>query len=131
MKIGFIGQGWVGKHYADDFENRGYSVLRYALEEPYVKNEAGIKDCDIVFIAVPTPTTKDGFDDSAVRSAVKLVGKGNTAVIKSTIALGTTESIQKDNPDVFVLHSPEFLPERTATFDAAHPNRNLIGIPII
>ena len=131
MKIGFIGQGWVGKHYADDFENRGYSVLRYALEEPYVKNEAGIKDCDIVFIAVPTPTTKDGFDDSAVRSAVKLVGKGNTAVIKSTIALGTTESIQKDNPDVFVLHSPEFLAERTATFDAAHPNRNLIGIPIM
>lgn len=38
MLIGFIGQGFIGKNYADDFENRGYEVVRYALEEPYLKN---------------------------------------------------------------------------------------------
>ena len=38
-KIGFIGQGWIGKNYADDFERRGLEVVRYALEEPYVKNK--------------------------------------------------------------------------------------------
>ena len=129
MQIGFIGQGWIGKHYADDFERRGFSVVRYAKEQPYAGNKERIRECDIVFIAVPTPTTPQGFQDGIVREVVGLVGKGNIAVIKSTLRPGTTESIQKDYPDVFVLHSPEFLAEATATHDAAHPNRNIVGIP--
>lgn len=130
MKIGFIGQGWIGKNYADDFEKRGFEVVRYSLEAPYVGNKDKIGDCDIVFIAVPTPTTEKGFDDSVVRDAVRLVGKGNIAVIKSTVTPGTTESIQAENPDIFVMHSPEFLVELTAAYDAGHPNRNIVGIPI-
>ncbi len=129
MKIGFIGQGWIGKNYADDFENRGYEVVRYSLEEPYILNKEKIPECDVVFIAVPTPTTTKGFDASIVRSALQLVGKGKIAVIKSTILPGTTDALQKENPDIFVLHSPEFLVEKTAAFDAAHPNRNIIGVP--
>ncbi len=128
-KIGFIGQGWIGKNYADDFENRGFSVVRYSLEEPYVKNKEKIKDCDIVFIAVPTPTTLEGFNDSIVRKAVELVGDGKIAVIKSTIIPGLTKSIQEQYPNIFVLHSPEFLTESTAAYDAANPKRNIIGIP--
>jgi UDPglucose 6-dehydrogenase len=130
MKIGFIGQGWIGKHYADDFEARGYGVVRYARDPQFAANKDEIGKCDIVFIAVPTPTTPTGFDDSIVRSVIKLVGKGRTAVIKSTIVPGTTESIQKENPDIFVFHSPEFLAEATAAYDAAHPNRNIVGIPV-
>lgn len=130
MQIGFIGQGWIGKHYADDFEARGYDVVRFALEEPYIQNKEKIGACDIVFIAVPTPTTKEGFDDSIVRRVLPLVGKGKIAVVKSTILPGTTESLQKENPDLFVLHSPEFLVESTAAYDAGHPNRNIVGIPV-
>lgn len=129
MKIGFIGQGWIGKNYANDFDARGYEVVRYALEEPHIKNKDAVGFCDIVFIAVPTPTTPDGFDDSLLQTVLPLVGKGKTAVIKSTILPGTTEKLQKLFPDVFMLHSPEFLVESTAAYDAAHPNRNIIGIP--
>jgi UDPglucose 6-dehydrogenase len=129
MKIGFVGQGWIGKNYANDFEARGYDVTRYSLETEYIGNKDKIKDCDIVFIAVPTPTTPEGFDYSAVLSALTLVGKGKTAVIKSTLLPGTTEKIQEEVKDVFVLCSPEFLVEKTAAFDAANPNRNIIGIP--
>ncbi|MBA3788866.1 hypothetical protein H0X32_00530 [Patescibacteria group bacterium] len=129
MKIGFIGQGWIGKNYATDFETRRYDVTRFALEEPYIANKDKIRECDIVFIAVPTPTNENGFDDSIVRSVIKYVGKGNVAVIKSTIVPGTTESIQQENPDIFVFHSPEFLVETTAAYDAAHPSRNIVGIP--
>jgi nucleotide sugar dehydrogenase len=128
-KIGFIGQGWIGNNYANDFENRGYCPVRFGLETQYSKNENKISECDIVFIAVPTPTTPEGFDDSVVREVIKLVGKGKIAVIKSTITPGTTLSIQQENPDIFVMHSPEFLVEKTAAYDAAHPNRNIIGIP--
>lgn len=125
--VGFIGQGFVGKSYADDFEKRGYETVRYALEEPYVANKDKIKDCDIVFIAVPTPTTPKGFDDSIVREAVSLVGKGKVAVIKSTLLPGTTESIQKAYPNKIVLFSPEFLNAKTAAWDASYPIMNIVG----
>jgi UDP-glucose 6-dehydrogenase len=134
--IGFIGQGYIGKNYADDFENRGFTIVRYGKEEPYVKNKGKIKECDIVFIAVPTPTIPDGtnengsptFDASILKEVVRLVSKGRIAVIKSTITLGTTKEIQDENPDIFVFHSPEFLTEATAAQDAAHPRRNIVGM---
>lgn len=129
LKIGFIGQGWIGKNYANDFEQRGYDVTRYALEAPYVGNKEKIKDCEIVFIAVPTPTTEKGFDYSIVESALKIIGSGKIAVVKSTILPGTTEILQKKFPDIYVMHSPEFLREITAAYDAANPGRNIVGIP--
>lgn len=128
-RIGFIGQGFIGKNYADDFENRSYTVVRYALEEAYNGNKEKIAACDIVFIAVPTPTTPEGFDDSIVREAIALSGVGKIVVIKSTLVVGTTESLQAQYPDRLIMHSPEFLVESTAAYDAAHPNRNIIGIP--
>ena len=125
--IGFIGQGFIGKNYADDFEARGHKIVRYDVDE-YKKNKSKIKDCDIVFIAVPTPTTPDGFDDSIINKVLLLIGKGKVAVIKSTIKVGTTKRMQADHPDIIVMHSPEFLTEKTAAHDAQHPNRNIVGI---
>lgn len=127
--VGFIGQGFVGKNQADDYERRGYNPVRYSLEPQFIKNKEEIGKCDIVFIAVPTPTTPEGFDDSIVRQAVSLVAKGKIAVIKSTVLPGTTESIQKEYSDRIVLHAPEFLSEATASRDAAFPDRNIVGIP--
>ncbi|MDQ5893192.1 MAG: UDPglucose 6-dehydrogenase [Patescibacteria group bacterium] len=127
--IGFIGQGWIGKNYSDDLERRGYDVVRFSLEKEYVGNKQKIAFCDIVFIAVPTPTTPKGFDDSLLRAVLPLVGKGKIAVIKSTLVLGKTEQLQSAFPSIFVLHSPEFLSERTAAYDAQHPTRNIIGLP--
>jgi UDPglucose 6-dehydrogenase len=127
--IGFIGQGYVGKNYADDFERREYSVVRYAQEPEYNQNGEAISACDIVFVAVPTPTTPDGFDDSIVRDVIAYAGRNSTVVIKSTVLPGTTEEIQEQYPDRTILFSPEFLSEATAAHDAAHPIFNLIGIP--
>ncbi len=129
MSIGFIGQGFIGKNYADDFEERGLSIVRYGLEKEHVGNKAAIGLCDVVFIAVPTPTTPKGFDDSILRSALELLKNGAIAVIKSTVTMGTTEALQKDFPHLSVLHSPEFLREKHAAYDARHPERNIIGIP--
>lgn len=127
--IGFIGQGFIGKNYADDFEIRGYSVVRYALEEAYYNNEARLKECNIIFIAVPTPTTPVGFDLSIVEKAIPLTEAGVTIVVKSTIAPGSTEYLAKKFPDRFIMHSPEFLRESRAAYDAANPERNIIGLP--
>jgi UDPglucose 6-dehydrogenase len=128
--IGFIGQGFIGKNYADNFESRGFTVIRYALEEPYAANKDKIADCDIVFIAVPTPTKQSGFDDTIVRAAIGLVGTGKTVVIKSTILPGLTRKLQESYPDRTVLYSPEFLSEATAAHDAAHPFSNIVGMSV-
>ncbi len=127
--IGFIGQGFIGKNYSDDFEARGFKVIRYAKEKQYLENKDLIKTCDIVFIAVPTPTTPKGYDDSIIRSVLPLVGAGKIAVLKSTILPGLTRKIQKDFKNITVVHSPEFLSETTAAYDASHPHANIIGIP--
>lgn len=128
LTIGFIGQGWIGKHYADDFEARGFAVVRYGLEPQYVGNKDKITSCDIVFIAVPTPSTPNGFDYSIVREAAALVAPGKIAVIKSTMQPGSTEALQAAYPDRIIMHSPEFLREANAAYDAAHPERNIVGI---
>lgn len=130
MKLGFIGQGFVGKAYADYFEKHGFEVVRYAKEAPYRANKKAIKSCDIVFIAVPTPCTPKGFDDHIVREVVGLVGVGKIAVIRSTVLPGTTESIAAKYKNRFVMHAPEFLTVRTAAEDVAHPKKNVIGIPV-
>lgn len=126
--IGFIGQGWIGKNYADDFEERGFEVVRYGLEPEFAENKDRIKDCDIVFVAVPTPTRPTGFDASIVESVLSLIGEGKIAVIKSTILPGTTQDLQNTFPNIAVIHSPEFLVSRTAAHDARNPQRNIIGV---
>jgi len=128
--IGFIGQGWIGRNYANDFEARGYEVVRYSLEEPHINNKDLIKDCDVVFIAVPTPTTPQSFDGHIVEEALMLVGKGKTAVIKSTILPGTTKKFQETYPEIIIMYMPEFLSEATAAYDAAHPFSNIAGLPV-
>lgn len=138
--VGFIGQGFIGKSYADDFEKRGFSVVRYGLQPEYAGNKEKIKECDIVLIAVNAGTVPAGavrddghpavrFDDSNVRSTPALAGPGATVVIKSTLPPGTTESIQEQYPDRIILHSPEFLLETTAAKDASSPERNIVGMP--
>ncbi|MBU1202639.1 hypothetical protein KKH39_01150 [Patescibacteria group bacterium] len=127
LLIGFIGQGWIGKNYADDFQNRGFNIVRYDIDT-YAENKDKIKNCDIVLIAVPTPTTPEGFDDSIVDEVLNLIGDGKVAVIKSTVQVGTTKKMQTQHPNIIVMHSPEFLTEKTAAHDAKHPYRNIVGV---
>jgi len=130
LLIGFIGQGFIGKSYADDFESRGFKIVRYAKSAPYNENKDQISQCDIVFIAVPTPTKPSGFNYDILQEVLALVGRGKAAVIKSTILPGTCEKLQSLYPDIYLFHSPEFLTEKNAAYDAAHPSRNIIGYPV-
>jgi len=127
MKIGFIGQGFIGKSYADDFEKREFDIVRYD-NISYDSNKPLLKECEVVFIAVPTPTTLNGFDLSIVEEVMGLLKEGTIAVIKSTVVIGSTRKLQEKFKDLIVMHSPEFLTAKTAGIDAANPTRNIIGI---
>jgi nucleotide sugar dehydrogenase len=128
-KIGFVGQGIVGKATADDFEKRGFDVVRYALEKEYAGNREAVSVCPIVFIAVPTPTRKGKQDISAIEDALALIhGKADVAIIRSTILPGTTERLQNKFEKTLIVHSPEFLIANSAAKDAAEPFVNVIGL---
>jgi len=125
--IGFIGQGMIGASYADDFEERGLPVVRYDNER-YKKNRKEIASCGIVFIAVPAPTTPQGFDSSILEEVLKLVADDGIAIIKSTMLPGTTYRLQKMYPKLRLMHSPEFLRGmRNPKEDARQPDRNILG----
>ena len=126
-KIAVIGQGFVGGSLSTTFEERGFKVIRYSLEKEFIINKQEVRNADIVFIAVPTPTSPNGFDLSIVRETLSLVGKGKIAVIKSTMLPGSTNKLQKEYPDIKIVHSPEFLTEVSCLQDSRKPDRNIIG----
>lgn len=128
ITIGFIGQGYVGKNYADNFEARGFNVIRYSLDPEHVSNKNRISEAHLVVIAVPTPTTNGAFDDSLVREALGLLREGQIVVLKSTIQKGTTDKLQQDYRHLVLMHVPEFLREAYAREDVDFPSRNIIGL---
>ena len=112
--------------------------------------ENSIKEADMVFISVNTPTKVSGFgagyasDLKWVESSARQVAKfssGHTIVVeKSTVPVRTAELIQKilleseeisnkklKEKSFSVLSSPEFLAEGTAINDLKNPDRVLVG----
>ena len=128
-KIGFLGQGFIGKNLADNFEERGFkNLVRYSKEAEYIKNKDKIKEWGIVFVAVPTPTTVNGFDYSIIEEVIALTKPLSIVVIKSTILPDTTRKLVKVYPDRHIMHCIEFLSEDTVREDTDKPDRNIIGI---
>ena len=86
------------------------------------------------FIIVATPTNYDAstncFDTSSVDAVVEDALKSNAdalVVIKSTIPVGHTKSIQKKFKTDRVIFSPEFLREGMALQDNLYPSRIIVG----
>ncbi|MEM7007618.1 MAG: UDP-glucose/GDP-mannose dehydrogenase family protein [Thermodesulfobacteriota bacterium] len=98
----------------------------------------GIKNSQIVLIAVGTPPKDDGSaDTSAVVSVAKSIGKSiddyKVVVTKSTVPVGTTEMIRDEIKKITdvnfdVASNPEFLKEGAAVEDFMKPDRVIIGV---
>lgn len=104
---------------------------------------AAIREADMVFVAVGTPTKTYGAgagraaDLCYVESAARMIAeeaKGHTIVVeKSTIPVRTAEAMRtilesnSSTGQFQVLSNPEFLAEGTAVTDMENPDRILIG----
>lgn len=106
--------------------------------------EGAVKECDIIFVGVNTPTKMFGrgagrasdlqFWEATARE-IKGFAEGDKIVVeKSTLPVRTAaamESILNDHAEhrFTVLSNPEFLAEGTAIKDLLEPDRVLIGGP--
>jgi len=166
MKIGVIGAGRLGICFALLCEQAGYDVLVSDVRDSYVKNLQNkiistnepevakllttsprlsattnnlkvIRECDVIYTLVATPSSKDGsYDVSAVWKVVedlKKAGKKNTDgkafVVGCTTNPGDCEKFQNELKDlnIDVFYNPEFIAQGTIIKDLRRADMVLIG----
>lgn len=141
-KVSIIGSGFIGERVGKGFISLGYDVIFYDMLDKELPNfmkdiDYVIKNSDISFICVPTPTIRGEIDLRYVKEATERVGKALTlrqdyhlVVMKSTVVPTTTENVvipiiekyKKINREVGVCVNPEFLTQipRSWTNDAQY-----------
>ena len=102
-----------------------------------------LKESKIIFIAVDTPSTKNGKADlSSIKNVctelAKNLREGTIIIEKSTVPVGTSDIIKKSirkhlpkkqkNIHFHVASNPEFLKEGSAVDDFTKPDRIIIGL---
>ena len=167
MKIGLIGTGRLGLCFALLVERAGYSVLASDNREDYIKdlrkgvvgttepnvhdllwsskniefttdNERVIKECDIIFTLVATPSLEDGsYDVSNVDDVVSDIQKigwktsliGKSLVVGCTTNPGDCDTFQKRllEEGVDVYYNPEFIAQGSIVRDLINADMVLIG----
>ncbi len=99
---------------------------------------SAVQSADIHFVCVGTPQIKDGLaaDLTYVRSAVRAISpylkEGALVVGKSTVPVGTAQSLHEElaisAPQADLAWNPEFLREGFAVEDTLTPNRLVVGV---
>lgn len=114
MKIGIIGHGFVGKATAL-FQTKENHVFIYdkneSLCEPLETTLECIKQCDIIFVCVPTPMKENGqVNLCIVDSVLESLGDHKGIILRSTVPPGTSFRHK-------VHFMPEFLTEQNCLDD--------------
>jgi UDPglucose 6-dehydrogenase len=154
-RIGIIGSGVVGQTTGKGFVEVENNVTFYDIDENKIETlkkegfqattnlEIIVKNSDVIFLCVPTPTKNGKIDLSYVKSVIRDIAKISQTkrnyfliVIKSTVVPTTTEKMitlfekqsgKKVGIDFGMCFNPEFLRENNAFEDFMNPDRIVIG----
>ena len=98
-----------------------------------INGEKYYDNSDLIIIATNTDFDENSkkFNVSSIETVMFLIDKAavnsKNILIKSTIPIGFTESLQKKFPKHNIYFSPEFLREGYALYDNLYPDRIVIG----
>jgi UDPglucose 6-dehydrogenase len=143
MKIGIIGQGYVGTAIKVGFEPH-YELETY---DKYDKDKSTcdnlfdlVMECDVMFVCVPTPMNIDGtchidIVEEVITEINEIVLETESypyhikpiVVIKSTVPPGTTDRLHSKNRGIDVIFNPEFLTEMNFIEDFKNQSRIILG----
>jgi|TARA_B100001971_G_scaffold197644_1_gene206555 UDPglucose 6-dehydrogenase len=149
MKIGIVGNGFVGASVAFGFSSQtgcdGAEVRIYDKDptKSLCTLVETICESDFIFLSVPTPSNKDGsinidIVDSALNDISEIVDENkqvfelslrakSVVLLRSTVTPGTTAKLQKKYKNLNIVFNPEFLTERSAKFDFINQSRFILG----
>ncbi|UWG48069.1 UDP-glucose 6-dehydrogenase [Halanaeroarchaeum sp. HSR-CO] len=175
MDVSIVGSGYVGSTIAACFADLGHDVINVDIDESIVgaindgdapihepglddlvAEHAGaglrattdyeaIRETDVTFLALPTPSRDDGSIDrsiveagaGSVADALSTKEDRHTVVVKSTVIPGTTEDLvgtalaavegNELGENVGIGMNPEFLREGSAVDDFLDPDKVVLG----
>ncbi|EAK4905691.1 UDP-glucose/GDP-mannose dehydrogenase family protein [Campylobacter jejuni] len=125
--------------YEDNLEDLFYKNVKEGRLKFTTSMKEGIKDADLVIIAVgtpPHPVTKEAdmkYIHAAATELADYLTRYTVIATKSTVPVGTGDDIEslisKKNPNAEfdVLSLPEFLREGFAVYDFFNPDRIIVG----
>jgi UDPglucose 6-dehydrogenase len=133
----------------DKLSNGQITIYEPGLEKLFLRNlkedrlkfttdlAEGVKDAQIIFLALPTPPGEDGSADlkyilGVAESLGKILTDYKVIIDKSTVPVGTAEKVRvaiarNYKGDYDVVSNPEFLREGVAVEDFMKPDRVVIG----
>lgn len=129
--VGVVGLGMVGGTVAQVFRQSGVTVRAYdCYLEIGIPRE--LRDCAVVFMCVPTPSTPSrGYDLSEIWSAAEeldsVLAPGTIVAVKSTVPPGTNDRLAEAIPRLEFASLPEFLVAARPIETFTHPDRVIVG----
>jgi|TARA_R110002050_G_scaffold1562_1_gene10696 UDPglucose 6-dehydrogenase len=134
MKIGIVGQGFVGTAINEGLKQHfQIETFDIAKECTCISLEQLSEKSDVVFVCLPTPMKSNGDCHLDIVEntllALDTIKECKTIVVKSTIPPGTTEKWNKKYKYIQIVFNPEFLTEANSIEDFKTQNRIIIGGP--
>lgn len=130
MKIGIIGHGYVGRAVAASYPHHELSINdpQYVNYPQYQSVTYIHKNCDVIFVCVPTPQSDTGECDTSILDSVfaKLSGTKALVIVKSTAPPDYYAALEQ-RVDFKVAHVPEFLTAARAELDYLNPHKIVVG----
>jgi UDPglucose 6-dehydrogenase len=128
MKIGIIGNGFVGKA-TFLLKSHDLDIIAYDINQdnciPKGITLESLKICDVIFISVPTPMSKEGSCHLDIIKSVfkdlKKIHYEGLVVLRSTVPPGTCDSLK-------CCFMPEFLTEKNYEDDFINNKKWIFGL---
>jgi len=149
--VGTVGAGFVGSTHAKALMDLGFNVKVYDTNKKYflnwpeswalpaVKPLEEVANCDVILVCVPTPPTGYSTEGHCFQCDVSLVyetiyniskltkNKDQAVIIKSTVPVGYTKTLNDTFANLNIMFAPEFLTEATPLSDLKNPDRIVFG----